>query len=331
MKKVNVFAPASIANLGCGFDIMGLALDEVGDVLEMSVRDGDGLTIVNRSGVPLPEDPEQNVITPVIRKFMELTGNRAQVDVVIREKIFPGSGIGSSSASSAAAAFGINELFGAPLSEEEVVLCAMEGENLASGGYHADNAAPAVMGGIVLIRGYEPLDLIKLPVPGDFYCAVLHPHLVVSTKEALSALAGTEEPRDKHVIVGFKSPDDMLFRDDLKTWAEKLDLILTVDGAPEGYAGNIGLVGRSMRDAIAEPYRKGFIPGFDELREKVLQSGSLAMNIAGSGPSVFALADRREKARKAGEIFEQHFAARGIDYHSYVVKVSNRGARLIAY
>ena len=308
MKKVNVFAPASIANLGCGFEIMGLALDEVGDVLEMSVRDGDGLTIVNRSGVPLPEDPEQNVITPVIRKFMELTGNRAQVDVVIREKIFPGSGIGSSSASSAAAAFGINELFGAPLSEEEVVLCAMEGENLASGGYHADNAAPAVMGGIVLIRGYEPLDLIKLPVPGDFYCAVLHPHLVVSTKEARSILP----PKvDMHAAVA--------------QWGNVGGLVAGL------YSGNIGLVGRSMRDAIAEPYRKGFIPGFDELREKVLQSGSLAMNIAGSGPSVFALADRREKARKAGEIFEQHFAARGIDYHSYVVKVSNRGARLIAY
>ena len=308
MKKVNVFAPASIANLGCGFDIMGLALDEVGDVLEMSVCDGDGLSIVNRSGVPLPEDPEQNVITPVIRKFMELTGNRAQVDVVIREKIFPGSGIGSSSASSAAAAFGINELFGAPLSEEEVVLCAMEGENLASGGYHADNAAPAVMGGIVLIRGYEPLDLIKLPVPGDFYCAVLHPHLVVSTKEARSILPLKV---DMHAAVA--------------QWGNVGGLVAGL------YSGNIGLVGRSMRDAVAEPYRKGFIPGFDELREKVLQSGSLAMNIAGSGPSVFALADRREKARKAGEIFEQHFAAQGFDYHSYVVKVSNRGARLIAY
>ncbi len=308
MKKVNVFAPASIANLGCGFDIMGLALDEVGDVLEMSVREGDGLSIENLSGVPLPEDIEQNVITPVIRKFMQMTGNRAQVDVVIREKIFPGSGIGSSSASSAAAAFGINELFGAPLSEEEVVLCAMEGENLASGGYHADNAAPAVMGGIVLIRGYEPLDLIKLPVPGDFYCAVLHPHLVVSTKEARSIL-----------------PKEVPMHAAVAQWGNVGGLVAGL------YSGNIGLVGRSMRDAVAEPYRKAFIPGFDELRRKVLESGSLAMNIAGSGPSVFALADRRERARKAGEIFERHFAERGIEYHSYVVKVSNKGARLIAY
>ena len=308
MKSVRVFAPASIANLGCGFDIMGLALDEVGDVLEMSISEGDGLSITNLSGVPLPDDIEKNVITPVVRKFMQLTGNKAQVDIVIREKIYPGSGIGSSSASSAAAAFGMNEFYGAPLSEEEVVICAMEGENLASGGYHADNAAPAVMGGIVLIRGYEPLDLIKLPVPGDFYCAVIHPKLVVSTKEARSILP---KQVDMHAAIA--------------QWGNVGGLVAGL------YSGNIGLIGRAMKDSIAEPYRKGFIPGFDELREKILAHGSLAMNIAGSGPSVFALANRREIAVKAGAIMDEHFSALGIDHHCYVVKVSNRGARLTAY
>ena len=142
MKKVRVFAPASVANLGCGFDIMGLALDEVGDILEICVSEGDGLNVRNNTPVPLPQEIEKNVVTPVVRKFMEMTGNRAQVDITIEQKIYPGSGIGSSAASSAAAAYGLNELFGCPLSEEEVVICAMEGENLASGGYHADNAAP---------------------------------------------------------------------------------------------------------------------------------------------------------------------------------------------
>ena len=144
MKKIKVFAPASIANLGCGFDIMGLALDEVGDVLEITAEEGDGLSIVNDTPAPLPEDIEQNVITPVIRKFLEITGNKAKISVRVCKKIYPGSGIGSSAASSAAAAYGMNELFGCPLSEEQVVECAMEGENLASGGYHADNAAPAL-------------------------------------------------------------------------------------------------------------------------------------------------------------------------------------------
>ncbi len=306
MKRVRVFAPASIANLGCGFDIMGLALDEVGDILEMTLTEGDGITIRNDSGVPLPDDIEQNVVTPVIRKFFEMTGNKAHVDVVIQQKIYPGSGIGSSSASSAAAAFGMNALYGEPLSEEDVVVCAMEGENLASGGYHADNAAPAVMGGIVLIRGYEPLDVIKLPVPGNFYCSVIHPKLVVSTKEARSIL-----------------PKQIPLHDAIAQWGN-------VGGLVAGLCtGDIALVGRAMKDAVAEPYRKAFIPGFDELREKILETGALAMNIAGSGPSVFALAKESHVAKRAGVVLEEHFKALGIGYECYVVKVSNKGTRMI--
>lgn len=308
MKKIKVFAPASIANLGCGFDIMGMALDEVGDVLEMSLDgEGSGIAISNGTDVPLPEDPEDNVITPVIRKFFALTGHSGRVEVRILKKIYPGSGIGSSAASSAAAAFGINELFGAPLSEEDVVVCAMEGENLASGGYHADNAAPAVMGGITLIRGYDPLDIIKLPVPGNLYCPVIHPHLTVSTKEARSIL-----------------PKEIPMHTAITQWGN-------VGGLVAGLCtGNIELVGRAMRDAVAEPYRKGFIPGFDELRAKLLGAGALAMNISGSGPSVFALANRGDIAQRVGAIMERHFAQQGILSETYVVKVSNKGARLIA-
>ena len=308
MKKIKVFAPASIANLGCGFDIMGMALDEVGDVLEMCLDgEGSGIAISNGTDVPLPEDPEDNVITPVIRKFFALTGHSGRVEVRILKKIYPGSGIGSSAASSAAAAFGINELFGAPLSEEEVVVCAMEGENLASGGYHADNAAPAVMGGITLIRGYDPLDIIKLPVPGNLYCPVIHPHLMVSTKEARSIL-----------------PKEIPMHTAITQWGN-------VGGLVAGLCtGNIELVGRAMRDSVAEPYRKGFIPGFDELRAKLLGAGALAMNISGSGPSVFALANRGDIAQRVGAIMERHFAQQGILSETYVVKVSNKGARLIA-
>ncbi|MBO7574519.1 MAG: homoserine kinase [Bacteroidales bacterium] len=308
MKKIKVFAPASIANLGCGFDVMGMALDEVGDVLEMTLDEGgSGISIINDTDVPLPENVEDNVVTPVIRKFFAMTGRSGRVDVRIVKKIYPGSGIGSSAASSAAAAFGINELFGAPLSEEDVVICAMEGENLASGGYHADNAAPAVMGGITLIRGYEPLDIIKLPVPGNLYCPVIHPHLTVSTKEARSIL-----------------PKEIPMHTAITQWGN-------VGGLVAGLCtGNIELVGRAMRDAVAEPYRKGFIPGFDELRAKLLGAGALAMNISGSGPSVFALANRSDIAQRVGSIMERHFAQQGILSETYVVKVSNKGARLIA-
>jgi len=308
MKKIKVFAPASIANLGCGFDIMGMALDEVGDVLEMSLDEsGEGISITNETDVPLPDDPELNVITPVIRKFFALTGHGGRVDVRVLKKIFPGSGIGSSAASSAAAAFGINELFGAPLSEEDVVVCAMEGENLASGGYHADNAAPAVMGGITLIRGYEPLDIIKLPVPGNLYCPVVHPHLMVSTKEARSIL-----------------PKELPMHTAITQWGN-------VGGLVAGLCtGNIELVGRAMRDVVAEPYRKQFIPGFEVLRRQLTDAGALAMNISGSGPSVFALANRGDIAQRVGSLMEAHFSGQGIRSETYVVKVSNKGARLIA-
>jgi len=307
MKKVRVFAPASIANLGCGFDIMGLALDEVGDILEITATEGDGISITNSTDVPLPEDIEMNVVTPVIRKFFEMTGHKAHIDINICKKIFPGSGIGSSSASSAAAALGLNEIFGCPLSEEEMVICAVEGENLASGGYHADNAAPALMGGIVLIRGYEPLDIIKLPVPGNFYCAVAHPEIVVTTKEARNIL-----------------PKAIPMQNAIRQWGNVGGLVAGL------YSGNIDLIGRSMKDAVAEPYRKQFIPGFDNLREKLLSEGVLAMNIAGSGPSVFALANRYEIAQKAANILRKHFSNEGIGAEIYVVKVSNKGAKLIA-
>jgi len=305
MKKVRVFAPASIANMGCGFDVIGLALDEVGDIIEITMSEGDGLTITNESGVPLPDDINCNVITPVVRSFLERIGQKAQIDVKVCEKIFPGSGIGSSAASSAAAAYGMNELFGCPLSDNEMVLCAMEGENLASGGYHADNAAPALLGGIVLIRGYQPLDIIQLPVPGNFYCSVVHPHIVVTTKQAREIL-----------------PREIPIGNAVRQWGNVGGLIAGL------YSGNIGLIGRSMQDVVAEPYRKNFIPGFDELRSKILESGALAMNISGSGPSTFALCDHRDKAEKAGLIMQEHFDALNIGCEVYVVKVSNKGAKL---
>ena len=292
--------------MGCGFDVMGLALDEVGDIIEITQSEGDGLVIVNNSGVPLPEDPEKNVVTPVIRAFLEKIGKKAMIEVTICEKIYPGSGIGSSAASSAAAAYGMNELYGCPLSEEEVINCAMEGENLASGGYHADNIAPALMGGIVLIRGYEPLDIIQLPVPGNFYCAVVHPHLVVSTKEARAIL-----------------PKAVPMHDAIRQWGNVGGLVAGL------YSGNISLIGRSMQDYVAEPYRKKFIPGFDDLRSELLACGALAANISGSGPSMFALCDNRATADAAGKIMQKHFASYDTACQVYVVKVTNKGTKLM--
>ena len=307
MSRVRAFAPATVANMGCGFDVMGMTLDGVGDVVSVEVCDGDGLQIENRSSVELPDDIEKNVITPAVRALMAAYGEKRLVKVVVERKISPGSGIGSSAASSAAAVYALNEALGRPFSDERLVEFAMEGEKLISGGTpHADNVGPSILGGVVLLRGYEPLDIVRLPVPDNFCCSVVHPEIMVSTKVAREVL-----------------PKDIPLRMAVKQWGN-------VAGLVAGLAlGDVHLVGRAMCDVVVEPYRKQFIPGFDELREKVLAAGALAMNISGAGPSVFTLSSDMDVAERVGEIMREHFAQMQIGSDVYVCKVSNRGARVL--
>lgn len=307
MKHIEVFAPGTVANLGCGFDVMGLTLDGVGDRMEVAVEPGaEGFSIRNESGVSLPESLEENVITPAVRAMLAAYGAPVRVAVRLLEKIHPGSGIGSSAASSAAAVYGINELLGRPFSGKQLVEFAMQGEALLGGTAHADNVGPALLGGVVLIRGYEPFDIVRLPVPDNFFYAVVHPSIVVSTKQAREVLP-REIPLSKAV----------------KQWGN-------VGGLVAGFAlRDVELIGRSMQDAVIEPYRKGFIPDYDLLKRRTLAEGALAMNIAGSGPSVFALASDYAVACRLAERMRHHFAERGIACRSYAGRVSNAGARIV--
>lgn len=306
MKKIRVFAPATIANMGCGFDVMGMALEEVGDVLEVAVADGYGLQIENHSGVDLPAAAEKNVVTPAVLSFLDAYGEKKEVYVRIDKKILPGSGIGSSAASSAAVVFALNELLGQPFSRKELVTFAMEGEKLISGSPHADNVAPALLGGIILVRGYTPLDLISLPVPDAFYCTVVHPHIMVSTKIAREVLK-------KEIPLAVA----------VEQWGN-------VGGLVAGLMmGDMALVGRSMKDVVAEPCRKHFIPLYDELKIAVAGTGALAMNISGAGPAVFALSDVREKAAEIGQVMQKHFDSLGICADVYVSKVGRQGTKVI--
>ena len=307
MKHIRVFAPGTVANLGCGFDVMGLTLDGVGDLLEIGAEEGaEGLEIRNLSGMNLPENIEENVITPALRAMLAAYGRPVRIEVTMLEKIAPGSGIGSSAASSAAAVYGLNELLDRPFSGKELVEFAMMGEALIGGTPHADNVGPAVLGGVVLIRGYEPFDIVRLPVPDNFFYAVAHPAIVVSTKDAREVLP-REIPLSKAV----------------EQWGN-------VGGLVAGFAlRDVALIGRSMHDVVAEPYRKGFIPGYDALKEQVLAGGALAMNIAGSGPSVFALASNYEAAVRISGEMKRHFEGLGIGCNSYAGRVSNAGARVV--
>ncbi|WP_417017258.1 homoserine kinase [Alistipes shahii] len=307
MKHIKVFAPGTVANLGCGFDVMGLTLDGVGDVLEVGVAENaEGFEIRNRSGMELPGNVEENVITPAVRALLEAYGRPVRIEVEILEKIAPGSGIGSSAASSAAAVYGVNELLGRPFSGKQLVEFAMMGEALLGGTPHADNVGPALLGGVVLVRGYRPFDIVRLPVPDNFFYAVAHPGIVVSTREAREAL-----------------PKRIPLSDAVAQWGN-------VGGLVAGFAlRDVVLIGRSMHDVVAEPYRKGFIPGYDALKEQVLAGGALAMNIAGSGPSVFALASNYEAAVRISGEMKRHFEGLGIGCNSYAGRVSNAGARVV--
>lgn len=328
MKSIKVFAPGTIANIGCGFDVMGLALDGVGDLVEVALFDNlqqmeqnttgktystsdCTLAIQNESGIELPQDPAQNVITPaIVRMCREYNIRRSTkehlyIGITVLKKIRPGSGIGSSAASSAAAVYALNTLLQGCFSDNELVDFAMEGEKLISGTPHADNVGPAIIGGVVFIRGYNPTDLIRLPVPDNFYCTVVHPHITVSTKEAREILPKSVERKDAIVQWG------------------------NVGGFLAGLLMNdLDLLGRSVKDVIAEPYRKHFIPGYDSLKEKLLSGGMIGVNIAGSGPSVFALSKSQEQAEAAGAIMGEHFKSLNTGYEVYVNKVGKCGARI---
>lgn len=332
MKKIKVFAPGTVANLGCGFDVMGLALEGVGDILDVILFDnvremeervsvaGDAIyhspfcviAVKNSSDVDLPESASKNVVTPALDKFAEEyskkvgTGCVLYVSVEILSKIRPGSGIGSSAASSAAAVYAINELLDRPFSNEVLVDFAMEGERLISGTAHADNVGPAILGGILFIRGYNPTDLIRLPVPENFYCTVVHPHIMVSTKEARDIL-----------------PEKIYRKEAITQWGNVGGFIAAL------YSNDMELLGRSVQDVIAEPYRKKFIPGYDILKDKLLAGGMIGVNIAGSGPSVFAFSEGKERADMARAIMQDHFSELGVECEVYVTLVGKRGARVI--
>lgn len=331
MKRVKVFAPGTVANIGCGFDVMGLTLDGVGDTVAVTLYEDKEefnrsasasanafvspactVSVKNSSREKLPESAAGNVVTPAVTAlaaaFLEKSGSKDSLymEIEIIDKIRPGSGIGSSAASSAAAVYALNHLLGHPFSEVKLVDFAMEGERLISGTAHADNVGPAILGGIVFIRGYNPTDLIKLPVPDDFYCTVVHPHITVSTKEARDIL-----------------PADVSRKDAIRQWGN-------VGGFVAGLLlDDMELLGRSVEDAIAEPYRKKFIPGYDTLKARLLESGMLGVNIAGSGPSVFALSKSEEMAEKGKEIMAAHFTDLGVDFEIYLTQIGMTGARTV--
>lgn len=304
--EIKLFCPATIANLSCGFDVMGLCLDGVGDEMIIRKSSVKGIRITKIEGADLPLETEKNVAGVAGLALL----NELQLDygfeIEIYKKIKAGSGIGSSSASAAGAVFGINELVGSPFSRKDLVQFAMQGEVLASGSAHADNVAPALCGGFTIVRSSNPLDIIRIESPSELYATVIHPQIELKTSEMRAVL----QP-----MVSLKSAITQLGN---------------VAGLVAGlYTSDYNLIGRSLHDDIVEPLRGKFIPHFDQVKQAALGHGALGSGISGSGPSIFALSKGIDTAKKVAEAMRVIFDGTEIPYEIHVSKINSEGVKII--
>jgi homoserine kinase len=304
--SVSVFGPATVSNVGPGFDLLGFALEQPGDELIISRNSSGNLVLKDESGCGLPLDPKRNVAAVAAFSLLDRLGVKEGFDIVFRKKIKPGSGIGSSAASCVAAVVGINELLGSPIRIEELIPYAMEGELLASGSWHADNIAPALLGGFTLIRGYDPMDIKHIPYPDDLWCAIAHPTIEIKTLESRKLI-----------------PKEVKLKTALAQCGNLAGLVAGLT------TSDYGLISRSIKDHFAEPFRTSQLPDFETLRKKVMDSGSLGTGLSGSGPSVFSLCRGDEIANHSGSVMVNHFREHHIPCNLYISRVSEAGCRVL--
>ena len=310
LDQVRVFAPATVANMICGFDILGFAVDHPGDEVKMYRVAEAGVRIRSIEGDDgrLPLDADRNTVSACVKMLLAYLGIQDQIGIEIDLiKHMPiGSGLGSSSASTVAGLFAINSLLGNPLTKDELMPFCVEGERLACGHGHADNVAPALMGGITLIRGYEPLEVIKLPVPSELYAGIVFPKVDVPTREARQLIK-----------------EKVLLKDAVTQWGNIAGLIAGL------YEQDYDLIGRSMQDVLIEPTRAILIPEFYEMKRIALAAGALSFGISGSGPSVVAIAKGKEVAELAASQIQAHLTKNDIESLMYVSPVNVEGPKVI--
>jgi len=306
MNEIKLFCPASIANLNCGFDVIGLCLDTIGDEMIIRKSSEKGIKITKITGADLPFENEKNVAGVAALAMINAIEIDYGFEIEIHKKIKAGSGIGSSSASASGVVFGINQLLGKPFSDSELVEFAMQGEALASGGFHADNVAPALLGGIILIRGYNPIDYIKIATPSELVAVVLHPLIEVKTSASRAVL-----------------PNEIPLKTAITQWGNLGGLIAGF------YTSDYELIGRSLLDVVAEPHRKKLIPNFDQVKQTALQNGALGAGISGAGPSIFALCKGNETANKVADAMREAYVGTGIPFDIHVSKINEEGVKII--
>jgi homoserine kinase len=303
--KVRVLSPATVANVVCGFDILGFALDNPTDIFEIELSNQKGVTIINKDDYDLPLEAEKNVSGAALLALLEDAPDVQGFVLTSEKHIKPGSGIGSSAASAAGAVVAANYLLGNRFSKEDLVRFAMFGEKVASGVKHADNIAPAIYGGVTLIRSIFPLDIISIDAP-PLHVTVVHPQIEVRTSDARQILK-----------------QNVLLKDAIKQWGNIAGLVAGL------IQHDYDLIGRSLEDVIIEPVRSILIPGFDEVKSKCKAAGALGGGISGSGPSIFMLSKDAETALAVEAVMKEVYTRIGLDFHTHVTTINQQGVKLI--
>lgn len=303
--KIKIHSPATVANMVCGFDVLGFAVNDPFDIMYIELAHEPGITIINEDDFNLSTDPLQNVAGAALMALMEAYEKPIGFTLHINKQIKPGSGVGSSAASSAGAVVGANALLGNLFSKDDLVRFAMNGEKLASGVKHADNIAPCIYGGVTLIRSVFPLDIVKLTVP-DLYVTIVHPQIEVRTADARSILK-----------------QQILLKDAIKQWGNIAGLVAGLQ------QGDYDLIGRSLEDILIEPTRSILIPAFDQVKNISKELGALGGGISGSGPSIFMLSKTEQTAKAVQVAMNQIYDSIGLSCHTYVTTINTNGIQLM--
>lgn len=302
--EIKVFCPATIANISCGFDVLGVALDTIGDEMIIRKTKEKGIRISKLEGQDLPMETHLNVAGVAGLALLAVSDYDGGFEIEIYKKIKAGSGIGSSAASSAGAVWGMNQLLGKPFSSLELVKFAMEGERLASGVAHADNVAPALFGGFTLVRSYEPLDIISLPTPEELFATVIHPQIEVKTSDSRKILKTT-----------------INLEDGIKQWGNLGGLVAGL------FTSDYELISRCLEDHIVEPIRSILIPGFDTVKTTAIKNGALGCGISGSGPSIFSFSKGESTALNVATAMQEVYEKIGIGFEIHVSKINTSGIK----
>lgn len=302
-QEVKVFAPASVANVNCGFDVMGFALEEPGDEIVARRTDGTGISIAKVTGEDglLPTSPKKNTAGVSARALVEHLELDIGIELEIHKKMPMGSGLGSSAASSVGAVIAVNRLLGSPLELNELLGFAAEGERVACGAAHLDNVAPSLLGGFVFIRSQQPPDVVALDCPVPLFATVIHPKIEIRTEDTRKILRR-----------------EVLLSKAVTQWGN-------VGGLVAGLLkGDYDLISRSLEDVIIEPIRSVLIPGFSEVKQAALDAGALGSGISGSGPSIFALSSSRETAEEVSVAMKRQFDRLDLENDVYISKIERK-------